>query len=148
MYGSIEGWRAYATARGNSAPSGAVDVDATAALTRASDYVRLRYAANLLSGYDAETFAPAGHSLPLTEEAAYIAASLELETPDFFTTTFTPDQRKVLTGASKIKWTPIGEGSQKYGAMPVSTQIDALFEPYIIDRNASEFMFSVVGKTA
>lgn len=145
MYGTLEGWRAYATARGDSAPAEADDPDATAALVRASDYVRVRYVANLVPGYSAETV-PQGHDLPLGEEGAYIAASIELATPNFFGRTFTPSEQKVLTGVSSIRWTVTGDAGKTYAAMPVSTVIDALFEPFILDRDRNQFMLRSIGR--
>lgn len=144
MYGTIDDWRSYATARGDNAPTAASDDDATAALTRASDMIRLRYVPNLLTGYGVD-FTPDGSDLPLTEEAAYIAASLELATPGFFSKTFTASEQKVLTEVKGIKWTVVGKADGIYAAMPVSTLIEALFEPYVIDRNADGFMFKSIG---
>lgn len=143
-YGTIAGWRAYALTRGDSAPTDASDGDATAALTRASDYVRLRYIANLLPGYTAAS-QPAGHDLPLGEEGAYIAASFELATPGFFSKTFTAAEQKVLTGAGSIKWTVVGEASGTYAASPSSTLLDALFVPYVMDRDRAQFSLRSVG---
>lgn len=143
-YGTIAGWRAYATERGNNAPTAASDADATAALVRASDYIRVRYAANLLPSYDPVTFTPSGATMPLTEEAAYIAASLELATPGFFSKTYTEAESKVLTGVGSVKWTVIGKGGT-YAYMPTSSLIDALFEPWVLDRDANGFMFLSVG---
>lgn len=148
MYGTIADWRAYATARGNSAPADAVDADATAALTRASDYIRFRYASNLLPSYDALTFTPDGSSLPLTEEAAYIAAAIELTTPGFFAKTYTDAESKVLTGVGSIKWTVTGNASGTYAYLPTSSLIDAMFEPYVIDRDANQFMMMSVGRSS
>jgi len=81
----------------------------------------------------------------VVEPATYEAANLELATPGFFTKTYTPDQRKVLTAVDDIKWTVVGGGSSTYGAQPVSTLIEAMFEPYIIDRDAPGFMFASIG---
>lgn len=144
MYGSLTGWRAYALARGDSAPTDATDASATAALVRGSDMIRLRYVANLLPGYGVD-FTPAGFDLPLVEEAAYIAASLELATPGFFSKTYTAAEQKVLTEVKGIKWTVTGDSSATYSAMPVSTLIEAMFEPYIIDRDAAGFMLQSIG---
>jgi hypothetical protein len=144
MYGTLAGWRAYAAARGDSAPTDAQDAVATAALVRGSDMIRVRYVANLLPGYDA-TFTPPGSDLPLVEEAAYIAASIELTKPGFFAKTYTAAEQKVLTEVKGIKWTVTGEASGTYAAMPVSTLIEALFEPYITDRDAAGFMLQAVG---
>lgn len=147
MYGTIADWRAYATARGNSAPTDASDGDATAALTRASDMIRLRYVPLLLSGYGVD-FTPTGSDLPLVEEASYIAAGLELETPGFFSKTWTAAEQKVLTEVRGIKWTVTGNASGTYAAMPVSTLIDALFWPYISDPDDDQFMFRSIGPGA
>lgn len=144
MYGSLAGWRAYAEARGNDAPTEAEDAVATAALVRGSDMIRLRYVANLLPGYGID-FTPTGFDLPLVEEAAYIAASLELATPGLFAKTYTAAEQKVLTEVKGIKWTVTGQTSGTYAAMPVSTLIEAMFEPYITDRDAPGFMLQSVG---
>lgn len=144
MYGDLAGFRAYATARGNEAPADATDALATAALVRGSDHVRLRYVSNLLPSYGAD-FTPAGHDLPIAEEAAYIAAALELATPGFFAKTFTAAEQKVLVQVDTIRWQPVGNASGAYASMPVSTSIDALFEPYVTDRDANGFMLMSVG---
>ena len=147
MYGTIADWRSYAAARGNSAPASASDGDATAALTRASDMIRLRYVPNLLPGYGVD-FVPPGSDMPLVEEAAYIAASIELTTPGFFSKTYTAAEQKVLTAVDSIKWTVVGDAKGAYAAMPVSTLIDALFWPYITDPDAAGFMFRSIGPGA
>lgn len=144
MYGDLATFRAYALARGNSAPTNAIDADATAALVRASDYIRLRYVANLLPTHDT-TLQPAGYDYPLVEEAAYIAASIELAKPGFFSKTYTASEQKVLTEVKGIKWTVVGDASKTYAAMPASTLIDAMFEPYVVDRDAPGFFFRSIG---
>lgn len=144
MYGTIAGWRAYALARGDNKPTDAEAGIATAALTRASDYIRFRYVANLLPGYGID-FTPAGYTLPLVEEAAYIAASFELATPGFFSKTYTSSEQKVLTEVKGIKWSVTGNSSKTYAAMPASTLIEALFEPYITDPDASGFLLLSIG---
>lgn len=144
MYGTIAGWRAYATARGNGAPALADDADATAALNRASDMIRLRYVPNLLPGYGVD-FMPTGHDLPLTEESAYIAAGFELTTPGFFSTSYTAAQQKTLIQAQSIRWQVTGDASKTYSAMPVSTLIEAMFEPYTIDRDDNGFLLMSIG---
>jgi len=145
MAATLTGWRAYAEARGDSAPTDASDDDAQAALVRGQDHVRFRYVANLISGYAGAEFTPTGHDLPLQEEAAYIAASLELATPGFFSTTYTPDQQKVLTKVGEIGWTPIVREGRVYGAMPHSAKLDALFEPFVFDRNRPSMRFASIG---
>lgn len=137
MYGTLEGWRAWATSRGDAAPTSASDPDATAALTRASDMIQYRYVANLLPGYD--------ESLPVVESATYVAAGLELANPGVFSKTYTPDERKVLTGVEGIRWTVVGDGKGSYGQMPTSTLIDAMLGPYIINRDGPFFGIKAIG---
>lgn len=137
MYGSLAEWRAYALARGNNAPTVANDTVAGAALTRASDHILYRYVANLLPGYD--------DTLAVVEPATYEAANLELATPGFFSKTFTPGEQKVLTEVRGIKWTVVGDASKSYSASPTSTLVDAMFAPYISDRDAPSFMLRSVG---
>ena len=144
MYGDLSGFRAYALARGDSAPTDASDLLATAALVRASDMIRLRYVPNLLAGYGVD-FIPAGSVLPLVEEAAYIGASFELTTPGFFSRTYTEAEQKVLTGVGQIKWTVTGSTSGVYSSMPSSSLIDAMFWTYPVDVDASQFFFKSIG---
>lgn len=129
IIGTLAGFRAYALDRGDRAPTEATDEAATAALVRGSDMVRIRYLANLC-GYDITTV-PAGSDLPVVEEAAYIAASLELQTPGFFSKTYTAAESKVLTEVKGIKWTVVGKTDGAYAYMPSSSMIDALFAPYL-----------------
>lgn len=137
MYGTLEGWRAWATARGDNAPTAASDADATAALTRASDMIQYRYVAWLLPGYD--------DTLPVVENATYVAASLELANPGLFSTTFTDADRKVLTGVDTIRWTVVkGEGGV-FSSMATSTLIEAMFYPYIASGNGPFFGLRTVG---
>lgn len=147
MYGTIADWRSYALARGDSAPTDATDLLATAALTRASDMIRLRYLPNLLTGYGVD-FIPPCSDLPLVEEASYIAASIELTTPGFFARTYTESEQKVLTEVKGIKWTVTGSTSGVYSSMPSSSLIDAMFWPYISDADADGFMLMSVGRSS
>jgi hypothetical protein len=144
VYGTLDGWRAYATARGNSAPQDADNAVATAALVRGSDHVRFRYVANLLAGYGL-TFTPPGYDLPLVEEAAYIAAATELAKPGFFSRTYTASEQKVLTEVKGIRWTVVGDANKTFSAMPVSTTIEAMFQPYTTDADAPGFMLKSIG---
>jgi hypothetical protein len=138
MYGTIADWRTYATARGNNAPTEAADADATAALVRASDYIKYRYVANLLPGYD--------ETLDVVEYATYEAALLELETSGFFTKTYTEADRKVLTEVKGVKWTVIGKAGSVYANSPAVSLIEAMFEPYISQREGPyAFMQSIGG---
>lgn len=121
MYGTLQAWRAYALARGNSAPTDADEATADAARQRASDYIRLRYVSRYgLDGTSDEV-----------EEATYIAAAEELSSPGFWRKTFTPAQMKTLTKADVISWTPIEqEGYRGADLMqPVSPSIEALLAP-------------------
>ena len=120
IYSTIAAWRSYALARGDRAPTDAADGEASAALLRASDYIRTRYVLPLRLSGDADNVV----------EAAHIAASYELTTPGFWTTTFTPAQAKVLTGVDSIRWTVQANAGMDKGynaQLPVSPAIDALF---------------------
>ena len=120
IYSTIADWRAYASARGNAAPTDALDAVAQAALQRGSDYIRTRYVLPLGLAADADNVI----------EATHIAAGYELTTPGFWSKTFTPAQQKVLTGVDSIRWT-VSENAaldKGYAAqVPVSPAIDALF---------------------
>jgi hypothetical protein len=117
MYGTVEDWRTYATARGDESPSNVTTTVAQAALVRASDYIETVYVQHFTGSYDG--------SLVAVEYATYEAAKLELATPGFFNKTFTPDQQKVLTEAKGIKWTPVGDASGADAARPISTSVEA-----------------------
>lgn len=138
MIGTLEGWRAYAQARGDQRPAQAANDVALAALTRASDYIRFRYVARLIPGYDEG-------SLPIIVEATYVAASLELATPGFFAKTYTPAEQKVLTEVKGIKWTVTGDASKPGSASPVSSTIEDMFAPYVRPLGASGFMLRSIG---
>lgn len=125
MYGTIAGWRTFAAERGNLAPTDASDADATAALVRASDYIRRRYI--LRSSYTGTE--------DVVEEATYIAADLELSSAGYWLKVVTPGESKVLTEVKGIKWTPVsvsvGFGS---GVMQrVSVDIEQLLLPTSYD---------------
>jgi len=120
IYSTIEAWQEYAVARGDSAPTNASDTDATAALQRATDYIRTRYVLPLKLSGTADNVI----------EATHIAAGYELTTPGFWSTTFTPAQQKVLTEVKGIRWTVSGNATMDKGynsQIPVSPAIDALF---------------------
>jgi hypothetical protein len=119
MNGTIAAWRTWATDRGDTAPTDASDELATAALVRASDYIDFTYVARFVTGCTS----------PNVEVATYVAASLELATPGFFTKTFTEAQQKVLTGVGSVKWTPVSRESTARSAAlatPTSTLIDSM----------------------
>jgi len=120
VYSNITDWRAYALARGDSAPTGATDTNANAALQRASDYIRTRYALLLGLSGTAENVI----------EATHIAAGFELSTSGFWSTTFTPAQQRTLVGVGEIRWQVSGNATMEKGynaQLPVSPAIDALF---------------------
>lgn len=121
MYGDLAGFRAYAAERGNMALTDADATIATAALVRASDYIRTRYVLRLSPEYSA--------TAPEVIEATYIAAALELATPGFWSTTYTPSTAKVLTGLKGITWTLVGGGKGADGMLPTSPAIDSLLTP-------------------
>lgn len=124
MSTSLAGWRAYATARGNSAPASADDTTAGAALQRAVDYIKYTYLVRFLD--------QSAITLPVVDEATYLAAGYELTAPGFFTKTFNPAEAKVLTGLDSLRWTPITvkEGDPNMYA-PRSSVIEAMFFPYM-----------------
>lgn len=125
-YGTLEGWRAYALERGNSAPTDAENGAAVAALVRATDYIKYNYVAYFMAGYD--------ETLPVVELATYEAANYELTTPGFFSITFTPSQQKVLTEVEGIKWTVVKntDSNEAFNnASPTSTRIDAMLRRYM-----------------
>ena len=126
MYGTLAAFRAYASQRGNAAPTAVSDADATAALVRGSDYIRTRYVIRFLAGIES--------TLPEVEEATYIAAQRELATPGFWSKTYTPGEAKTLVQVDTIQWKPndrVGRGV--YGAdlvVPVDGMIEALLARY------------------
>jgi hypothetical protein len=125
VIGTLAGWRAYATARGDTAPTAADDAVATAALVRASDHILHFWVRQFISGDETS---------PYVEEATYEAANFELATPGFFTTSFTPAQQKVLTEVKGIKWTVKAgaEGADAWAnATPMVTKIAAMLDEYM-----------------
>ena len=91
-YGSVAAWQLFADERGQPLPDD--NPPGRAALARASDYIRRTYVL---------PYALDPHH-ELVEEATYIAAQFELESPGFFGKAYTPKDRKVLTEAKGIKW--------------------------------------------
>ena len=127
MFGTLVGWRAYATARGYGSATGlSDDTLATAALTRASDYIQYSYINLFIGGPDS--------TKPEVEPATYEAALLELATPGLFSGSYTPDQRKVLTGVEGISWTPVtSKTGRPEGAdsMPRSVKVESMLQKYM-----------------
>lgn len=122
MIGTLEGFRDYTATRGNTAPTDAEDSAATAALVRASDHIQFGYVDRFAVGFDALS--------PNVEAATYEAAALELEKPNFFSRTYTPGERKVLTEVNGIKWEVIG-GENAGSAAPRSTRIEDMLKSYM-----------------
>lgn len=123
MYGNLEGFKAYHTARGNNEPTAAQAADATAALVRASDYIEIHYATRLADGYD--------NTLSQLVTAAYIAAAYELKKPGFFSKTYSEADRKVLTKLEGMQWTHTGNTNGIDAMVPRSTSIEALLTPFL-----------------
>jgi len=126
MYGTLIDFRAYALARGDSAPTDAAESVATAALVRGSDYIRTRYVVRLgLADPDADAN---------VIEATYIAARREIGTPGFWTATYTPASAKTLVAVDSIKWQ--AADNSKLGlsgrdlVVPFDPAIDALLMPW------------------
>lgn len=121
MTATVAGWIAYAAARGDTVVD---DADSAAALVRAQDYIDHHYR-NRFGG--AVTVDEA-----IVDKAVYEAAKIEMTEPGFFSKTYTPDQRKVLTQVEGIRWQVVGSRSGADGATPVSTKIEAMLRPYMI----------------
>lgn len=132
MYGTLAAFRAYATARGDETPASASDAMATAALTRASDYIQFSYVAMFVGGADS--------TKPEVEAATYEVAVLELATPGLFSKVYTPAQQKTLTGVGDLRWTPVtgAETGRGTGAdfAPISTKVEAMLRKYMPGRYA------------
>lgn len=139
MAATLDGWRAYALLRGDEAPTDQDEDLTNPALIRGGDLIRFRYLAILRPGITAATIED------IVDEATYIAASLELATPGFFNKTFTASEQRTITQVDAIKWTVTGDASGTYAAMPTSTLIDAMFDPYIIDPDDDGFFFAAIG---
>lgn len=123
MTATLAGWIDYAALRGSVIANNPA---AEQALVRGQDYITYHYIAQFLPGY--------GPDSPFVDEAVYEAAALELATPGFWTTTFTANQQKVLTGVDKIKWTPVMSTDSLdawANATPTSTKIAAMLDRYM-----------------
>lgn len=124
MVTSVDALIAYAGARG------VVIVDDPAtdqALVRATDVIVFGYVNRFCHGYSVNS--------PYVDEAIYEAAMIEVVTPNFFTSTYTPADQKLLTEAKGVKWTPVVGGRKGRGglldATPTSTKIEAMLRPYV-----------------
>lgn len=119
VYGTLIGWRAYAEARGDTAPGQAEDAVAQAALVRATDYIRANFPRAVRK------------DPPELVEATYIAASYELTNPGFWSKTWTSDQQRVLTEVgSSIKWSLAKNAGNYSVSQPRSPLIEGLLAPY------------------
>ena len=118
-YGTLPDWRAYASQRGDDAPANATDALAGQALLRAQDYIRINYVGRF-------TNASCSVDMPEVAEAVYVAASLELATPNFFTKTITVSDVKILTKVDAIEWTPVKTDGGMDAMLPKSSKIEAL----------------------
>lgn len=123
MAATVAGWITYAGLRGLAVADTFLSEQA---LVRAQDYVMFHYVAKFLPGFD--------ETSPNVDEAIYEAAALELATPGFWTSTFTPAQQKVLTGVGNIRWAVTGSTDSAdawANAAPTSTKIAAMLAPYM-----------------
>lgn len=125
MIGTVAGWAEYAAARGMCVPAGSL---ALQALTRASDYIALNYVARFVAPWDENS--------PCVAEAVYEAATLEGETPGFFSSAQAPTGAKILTRVGEIEWEQIegfnaAAGGAADAALPVSSKIEALIGKYL-----------------
>jgi hypothetical protein len=117
----------------------------TAVLTRASDYIKYRYVAYFISGYD--------DTLPIVEEAAYLVAIAGIQSASFFDAQFVPSKAKTLVQVSKIRWQPnvseLGNRGLGFdGQFNTLALVEAMFDPYIVKANAVKAGFWVVGGPA
>ncbi|NDV52114.1 hypothetical protein [Salipiger sp. PrR003] len=134
MTATVEGWIDYAAARGDTV---ADDADSAAALVRGSDYVARFYLNRLTSSAPEQ----------VVDEATYEAAKLELANPGFFSKTYTADQQKVLTKVGSIQWTVRGDASGAEAATPISTTIEAMFYPYMLERGKTPAFLMSIGRS-
>lgn len=121
--GTIEGWIAYASAVGDSVENNALSQQA---LVRGQRYIKSIYITRFIPPNDENSIG--------VDEAVYEAAKLELATPNFFNTTYTPSQQRVLTGVDSIRWTVVTPESRNRAAIqatPTSTIIDGLLSNYL-----------------
>lgn len=122
--GNLEGWIAFAAARGLVVPNDALS---SQALVRAQDHVTNQYVLNFMEPHDEDSVG--------VEESVYEAAAKELAEVGFFSKVFTPAGQKVLTQVDKIKWTPIGTSSGSVAATPTLTTIESRLSRYIFDKD-------------
>jgi hypothetical protein len=116
---TLEAWILYAAARGLPVAS---DPLAAAALVRASDYIRLTYGSRFVRTPPQEVI----------DEATYIAAQYELQTPNFFGRVHVPGEtNRMLTRAGELSWSPIRTPKGADATRPTVPTIEALLRPYL-----------------
>jgi hypothetical protein len=118
VIGTVEGFRSYHTARGNSLPADAQTSVATAALVRGSDYVRAKF--DLLVAETDQRVIDAAYVAGGQELALINDVSSLLPFPGFWVTLETG---KVLTKVDGIEWTLKDMGSETSDAMTVQTLV-------------------------
>lgn len=122
MHATLAEADAYFAERGNAKWAAMSEAERQAALVRGADYIRLFYAPRLLAETPDEVIA----------EAEIIAAGYEAGTSGFFSTSYTPGQRKILTEVKGIKWSVVPESGSSGGwKAPVVGAIDALLAPWL-----------------
>ena len=127
VYGTVDGWIAYAAMRGDTAPSAAPTPEAH--LQVGSDYIRIHYVIRFAPQVDTTATDVAA----ALEEAAYLAASLDLAKPGSLSGTFIASDQKTSTKAGDLSWEARNhEGASALDlAMIRSTAIDRLLAPYL-----------------
>lgn len=122
MIGTLEGYRAYHTARGNSLPTDAQSATATASLVRGSDYIRAKY--DLLVAETDERVTNAAYVAAGRELALVDGSAVLVPMPGFWVTLETG---KVLTRAEgTAEWTLKEPGMNTSDAMSVKEYIRGL----------------------
>lgn len=123
---SLADFRAYATARGFTAPAQASDTAAESALLRGTDYISLEYVSRFRPNCTVDE--------ANMDAAIYEAAMMELDADGlllpgpFWSSVYTAGERKVLTEVKGIKWQVLEEGYSVGGPLigPRSPKIDGL----------------------
>jgi hypothetical protein len=143
-YGDDAGFDVYAADNGYDIPSGNV----TAARLRGSVYLDghyyQRWPGEPTGGVDQERSWPRktatdrfGNAIDSTAvparvvSASYEATLLELQTPGFFSKTFTEADKKVLVKVQSISWVHTGNSKGDRSSSPVSTVIENILAPIL-----------------
>lgn len=139
MYGTEQGFAAYAQERGYDVPEGNV----AAALRRATTYIDGTYGARFLGVPTAglsqlqawpRTGVPGIDAAQVPERvtfAAYEAALVELRAPGSLSVTVTPGKRivEVKAGSAGVRYSDKGDAVE--GATPVLTVVEGLLAPFL-----------------